>query len=227
MFQDSSLYPFLSIWRTSFFHSWRLALPSLLNHVRRYISPSFLKDSFAQCRIHNWQMPLRLKKIMPPPFGLSDLRWEICFSNWCSFTVNVPFLFDSFKILPFSLVFINLILYLGMDFCGLMSFAKFRISAIISLRTFSALPLLFCFLDGNYMNIGSFLSSSHRRSSVYLYFLSTFPICCSDWINSIITSLGSLILFSLNSILLFSLYSEIKKNYYYFSVLWFLFASFL
>ena len=143
MFQDSSLYSFLSIWRTSFSHSWRLALTSLLNHMRRCISPSFPKDSFAQCRIHNWRMSLRLKKIMPPPSGLRNLRWEICFSNWCSFTVNVPFLFDNFKILPFSLVFKNLILYLGVDFCGLMSFAKFRISAIISLRTFQHFPSSF------------------------------------------------------------------------------------
>lgn len=88
-----------------------------------------------------------------------------------------------------------------------MSFAKFRVSAYF-FEDFFITSLLFCFLDGNYLNTGSFLSSSHRRSSIY-YFFSTFPICCLDWIDSILMSSGSLSLFSLNSILLFSLSSEI------------------
>lgn len=151
--------------------------------MRRHIPPLCPKDSFTQCRLHNGQMFLHLKNIMPPPSGLSGFRWEICFSNWCSFTVNVPFQFDSFKTLPFSLVFINLIMYLGMDFFWIYPLVFIQLFwsvglcllpnlgfQLISLRTFSALSFLFCFLDGNYMNIGSFLSSSHMRSSVYLLY---------------------------------------------------------
>ena len=144
---------------------------------------------------------------------------QLMCSNWCSSTVNVSFLFDSFKILPFSLVFINLIMYLGKDLFWIypLVFIQLfwsvgyvfcqRVSAYF-FEDFFITSLLFCFLDGNYLNTGSFLSSPHRRSSVYCFF-SSFPICCLDWIDSIIMSSGSLILFSLNSILLFSLSSEI------------------
>ena len=100
--------------------------------------------------------------------------------------------------------------------CGLMSFAKFRISAYFFEDFFSTSPPLLL-LGWQLYEYWVFFCHFHIGEALFIYYIfSIFPICCLDWINSIIMSSGSLILFSLNSILQFSLSSEIKKNLLFF-----------
>lgn len=111
------LFPFYVIWEGIY-----------LLYSRKTVLPSG-GSTTDRCFLH-------LKNITPPPSGLSGFRWEISFSNWCSSTVNVSFLFDSFKILPFSLVFINLIMYLGKDL--------FWIYPLVFIQLFWSVGYVFC-----------------------------------------------------------------------------------
>lgn len=65
-----------------------------------WISPLFLKDSFAGNRIHSWYFFLSaFEKCCALPFGLCGFWWEVsCRLNWCYPVAIYCFSVASFKI---------------------------------------------------------------------------------------------------------------------------------